>query len=131
MFAFPPDSFREVISAGEMNSSHLRVMRFARLARALRGVRVIRLLRYVSSLRTIVPLGRKRGHAGSGQGLGCLFVDSGQLGLHGGWRQGEKSGGGGGVGHFWRTPKAETSAVEVERSLENIKLLRLVSPQIA
>jgi len=40
--------------AGEMNSSHLRVMRFARLARALRGVRVIRLLRYISSLRTIV-----------------------------------------------------------------------------
>ena len=32
-------------------------MRFARLARALRGVRVIRLLRYISSLRTIVPLG--------------------------------------------------------------------------
>lgn len=43
--------------AGEMNSSHLRVMRFARLARALRGVRVIRLLRYIGSLRTIVPLG--------------------------------------------------------------------------
>ena len=45
--------------AGEMNSSHLRVMRFARLARALRGVRVIRLLRYIGSLRTIVPLDMK------------------------------------------------------------------------
>lgn len=42
------------LDVGEMNSSHLRVMRFARLARALRGVRVIRLLRYVSALRTIV-----------------------------------------------------------------------------
>lgn len=49
------------LDVGEMNSSHLRVMRFARLARALRGVRVIRLLRYVSALRTIVLFGRKAG----------------------------------------------------------------------
>ncbi|CAL1135245.1 unnamed protein product, partial [Cladocopium goreaui] len=46
--------FEAFFNAGEMNSSHLRVMRFARLARALRGVRVIRLLRYIGSLRTIV-----------------------------------------------------------------------------
>ncbi|OLQ09590.1 Sodium/hydrogen exchanger 7 [Symbiodinium microadriaticum] len=43
---------RLVVSVSQMDSSHLRVMRFARLARALRGV--IKLLRYIGALRTII-----------------------------------------------------------------------------
>ena len=42
------------ISVGNMDSSHLRIMRFVRLGRALRGVRVMRLLRFISALRSIV-----------------------------------------------------------------------------
>ncbi|CAE7209192.1 Scn11a [Symbiodinium sp. CCMP2592] len=42
------------LSAMQMDSSHLRVMRFARIARALRGVRAVRFLRFVSALRTLV-----------------------------------------------------------------------------
>eukprot|EP00439_Symbiodinium_sp_Y106_P073875 s574_g14.t1 len=43
-----------MMAVSQMDSSHLRVMRFARLARALRGVRVIKLLRYIGALRTII-----------------------------------------------------------------------------
>jgi len=42
------------MAAMQMDSSHLRVMRFARIARALRGVRAVRFLRFVSALRTLV-----------------------------------------------------------------------------
>ena len=42
------------ISVGNMDSSHLRIMRFVRLGRALRGVRVMRLLRFIGALRSIV-----------------------------------------------------------------------------
>ncbi|CAE7517540.1 Scn11a [Symbiodinium natans] len=42
------------LSAMQMDSSHLRIMRFARIARALRGVRAVRFLRFVSALRTLV-----------------------------------------------------------------------------
>jgi len=42
------------LQAMQMDSSHLRIMRFARIARALRGVRAVRFLRFVSALRTLV-----------------------------------------------------------------------------
>jgi len=48
------DAISRGLAGDQMNSSHLRIMRFTRVARALRGVRVFRLLRFISALRAII-----------------------------------------------------------------------------